>query len=151
MSETLELKNSNDKNIQINCVRDFTFTKNEDAAEVKKLYKIIAGEDGSIKVNDKHLPYATDRNGWLIQIDDVYLIDKNLIIIVSPDGIIAIYTRQSEASMLAENNNWQYAILREDSECYYEIKEATCIDSFLSLHIKTEFSGVLQLSFDLSI
>ncbi len=144
MSETLELKNSNNKNIQINCARDFSFSNNEE--KINTFYKIIAGEDGSIKIDDEYLPYAVDSNGWLIQIEDAYMVDPCSIIIISSDGVIAHY----EKNIDQEKDNWNYKILKEDNECYYEIKEIICVDSLLSLYISTEFSGIAILSGRLS-
>ncbi len=134
MSRTLELKNSNNKSIQINCQRDFIF---DDI-----LYKIIAGEDGSIKVGELYLPYAIDTQGWLIQIEDVYMTSEDSIFIVSSDGIIAHYKK--------EKYLWNYKILFESGECYYNIKEATLVATLLSLYVDTEFSGLVHLSYDLN-
>ena len=134
MLKSLELKNSNGKNIQINCVRG----------------GVIAGEDGSIKVDDEYLPYAVDSNGWLIEIDDVCMIDENTIAIVSPSGVISIYRK--------ENNIWTYKILLESDECFYEItkayvqeiKEPTLVVSLLHLYINTEFRGNKEYTFDIT-
>lgn len=148
MSENLELKNSNGRNIQINCVRD----------------GIIAGEDGSIKVDGQYLPYATDSKGWLIQIDDVYMfelfsLEKNNfiknVLIISPEGVIAIYTEKNASN---DNiKNWNYRILLESDECFYEIikadiqeiKEPTLVASLLHLYINTEFNGNKEYTFDI--
>lgn len=145
MNANLELKNSNGRNIQINCVREFTFDN--------YTYSVIAGEDGSIKVNEEYLPYATDNNGWLVQIEDIYIFETDLIyqdkkiiqkniLIVSSDGVIALYTE-------VKNNKWDYKILVQDSDCYYEIKEATCVDSLLSLRINTEFNNLKEYNFEI--
>ncbi len=161
MTGNLELKNSNGRNIQINCIRDFTFLntiENKNILQTETLYKIIAGEDGSIKVNEEYLPYAVDSNGWLVEIDDVYMFELfsskenkiiKYIIIVSPAGVIGLYTY---------NTTWKYKILLESDDCFYEIvkaeihetKEATLVSPLLSLYINTEFSGTMHSSFSLS-
>ncbi len=145
MYSVTELKNSNNRSIQINCVRG----------------DVVAGEDGAIKIikkenlySEEYLPYATDSNGWLIQIEDVYMVNKNSIFIISSDGVIAHYKKEIHNTNSIKNNesanDWNYKILLENEECYYEIKEATIIAYLLSLYINTEFSGVKEYTFDIA-
>ena len=175
MTENIELKNSNGKNVQINCVRDFSFPENENDDYIN--YRVVAGEDGAIKIiyndintstyHEEYLPYAIDSNGWLIEIDDAFLIEcieqKNYInkiylFIVSPAGIIGIYTKKIILDLNSNDNNkgdWIYKILLENEECYYTILEAKIEkprigEATLYMKLFTEFSGIAEYTFSVT-
>lgn len=118
---------------------------NYNANEVTNTYKeciIAAGEDGKIAIFDsttseciEYLPDAVDSNGWLIEIDDIRIIDADNILIVSPAGVIAKYHRESSI--------WKYKIILESSECYYSILDYNTKEN--SIKVLTEFSGEVEV------
>lgn len=104
---------------------------------------IAGGEDGKVAIFDpntfaclEYLPDAVDRNGWLIEIDDIHIINANNILIVSSAGVIAEYHRES--------NIWQYKIILESSECYYSILDYNAKRN--SIKVMTEFSGEVEIA-----
>ena len=121
-------------------------------------YNIKAGEDGVIKLSildkEEYLSQAIDKNGWLIQIEDVYMLDENNIIIISSDGVIAIYKKENTNNNqeINKENNFKYIynILLENSECYYDILEAKIDKNVLTLKVTTEFNKDIDLNFTLS-
>lgn len=103
---------------------------------------IAGGEDGKVAIFDpntfeclEYLPDAVDRNGWLIEIDDIHIINANNILIVSSAGVIAKYHRESSI--------WQYKIILESSECYYSILDYNAKRN--SIKVMTEFSGEVEI------
>lgn len=117
---------------------------------------IAAGEDGLVKIYnesyEEYLPRATDKNGWLIQIDDLCLLehryaDDNIItyiVIASPDGVIAIYSKSNTQA------NWDYQILLQNDECFYNIKEAHIDEPHLYMKVETEFAGIAEYNFEIN-
>ena len=142
----MNFTNARGTDIQCNVDKDFVFSFNNEEVT----YNIKAGEDGVIKLSildkEEYLSQAIDKNGWLIQIEDVYMLDENNIIIISSDGVIAIYKKENTNNNqeINKENNFKYIynILLENSECYYDILEAKIEKNILTLKVKTEFSGV---------
>ena len=152
----MNFTNARGTDIQCNVDKDFVFSFNNEEVT----YNIKAGEDGVIKLSildkEEYLSQAIDKNGWLIQIEDVYMLDENNTIIISSDGVIAIYKKEKENTnpskeitnakkqLSIQENNFKYIynILLENSECYYDILEAKIEKNILTLKVKTEFSGV---------
>ena len=122
----MNFTNARGTDIQCNVDKDFVFSFNNEEIVT---YNIKAGEDGVIKLSilDKkeYLSQAIDKNGWLIQIEDVYMLDENNIIIISSDGVIAIYKKENTNNNqeINKENNFKYIynILLENNECYYDI------------------------------
>ena len=125
--------------VQINAI--VNYNTNEAANSYKECI-IAAGEDGKIAIFNsttseciEYLPDAVDSNGWLIEIDDISIIDADNILIVSPAGVIAKYHRESSI--------WQYKIILESSECYYSILDYNTKEN--SIKVLTEFSGEVEV------
>ena len=157
----MNFTNARGTDIQCNVDKDFVFSFNNEEIVT---YNIKAGEDGVIKLSildkEEYLSQAIDKNGWLIQIEDVYMLDENNIIIISSDGVIAIYKKENTSDKkqlnIQENNSennfkYIYNILLENSECYYDILEAKIDKNILTLKVKTEFNMDIEMSFDLKI
>lgn len=132
----MKFTNTRGTEIQCNIEKDFIFDK-----ATPSNYNIKAGEDGVIFLNRERLASAIDDSGWLIQIDDACMPDTNTIVLVSSDGVIAMYQNK---------NDWEYKILLENDNCFYTIKEAHIDGPILYLEVETEFSGVVCHSVDLS-
>ena len=154
----MNFTNARGTDIQCNVDKDFVFSFNNEEVT----YNIKAGEDGVIKLSildkEEYLSQAIDKNGWLIQIEDVYMLDENNIIIISSDGVIAIYKKENTSDKkqlnIQENNSennfkYIYNILLENSECYYDILEAKIDENILTLKVTTEFNKDIDLNFTL--
>ncbi len=157
-NKTSIFTNTRGREIQCNIDKDFVFKNKKNDSQEDLLYNIRAGEDGVIFLNEERLASATDDSGWLIQIEDAYMPDTDTVVIVSSDGVIALYEnslKNKDKNIIA--NDWKYKILLENSECYYDILEAIISkkvnsikkEKVLSLKVITEFSGEIILDFTL--
>ena len=149
----MNFTNARGTDIQCNVDKDFVFSFNNEEVT----YNIKAGEDGVIKLSildkEEYLSQAIDKNGWLIQIEDVYMLDENNIIIISSDGVIAIYKKENTNNNqeINKENNFKYIynILLENRECYYDILETKIEKNILTLKVMTEFNKDTDLNFTL--
>ena len=152
----MNFTNARSTDIQCNVDKDFVFSFNNEKVIT---YNIKAGEDGVIKLSildkEEYLSQAIDTAGWLIQIEDVYMLSPELILIVSSDGVIAIYKKENTNNNqeINKENNFKYIynILLENNECYYDILEAKIEKNVLTLRVLTEFNMDIEMSFDLKI
>ena len=163
----MRFTNTRGTEIQCNVDRDFVFTSVFTSNAGDELtYNIKAGEDGVIFLNKERLISATDDSGWLIQIDDVYMPDPEHIIIVSSDGVIAMYKKENtnskqELDLQKNNLKYIYTILLENEDCYYSINKCeiqnkeiqnTKADQgrpLLCLEIETEFNYTCNFTFEI--